>query len=99
MRAANDNFPKGENIRFSVEPRLVPPTKAARRLHLTLSDFQSKLRSLIDHGFPHPCLVTGYFDLVAIDRWLDGIAGLSLSDGQLPASTLDKTISDRIARL
>jgi hypothetical protein len=99
MQAANDNFPKGESIRFKVEPRLVPPNKAARRLHLTLIEFQSKLPSLINHGFPYPCLITGYFDLIAIDHWLDGIAGLSSSEEAFPASTLDKAISDRIARL
>lgn len=99
MRAANDNFPRGESIRFRVEPRLVPPWKAARRLHLTLPDFQSKLRALINHGFPYPCPITGHFDLVAIDTWLDGIAGLA-SAAEAPTQTgLDRKISERIARL
>lgn len=98
MRAANDNVPTSESIRFKVEPRLVPPNKAARRLHLTHSEFQSKLRNLIQHGFPHPCPVTGHFDLVAIDNWLDGLAGLA-SETEAPQPILDREIRERIARL
>lgn len=99
MQAANDNFPRGESIRFSVEPRLVPPVKAARRLHLTLSEFQTKLRSLINHGFPYPCPVTGHYDMVAIDNWLDGLAGLTSEVEATPQTVLDRKVRDRIAKL
>jgi hypothetical protein len=38
-------------IRFSVEPRDVPPEKAARRLHVTLAEFTVMLPALMDRGF------------------------------------------------
>jgi hypothetical protein len=56
-------------IRFAVEPGDVPPEKAARRLHLTLDEFQEKLPALLQRGFPPPDATTGMFDLDAIDAW------------------------------
>jgi hypothetical protein len=61
--------PKANSVRFSVEPRDVPPEKAARRLHLTLADFERKLPELFDRGFPRPDPTTHMFDLEAIDHW------------------------------
>lgn len=75
LTAANDNTPS--TIRFSVEPRLVPAQKAARRLHLTLSEFMGKSPALHRIGLPQPCPVTGHYDLHAIDAWLDRRAGLA----------------------
>lgn len=62
-------------VRYVVEPRLVPPTKAARRLHLTLPEFRNHLPALRKDGFPAACSITGHFDLKAIDAWLDKRAG------------------------
>jgi hypothetical protein len=62
----------GERIRFSVAPRDVPPTKAARRLHLTLPEFDAVRDELYGRGFPRPDPTTGMFDLVKIDQWMDG---------------------------
>jgi hypothetical protein len=59
------------NIRFSVPPRDVPPVKAARRLHLTLAEFEAKKAELFARGFPQPDPTTGMYDLVKIDRWMD----------------------------
>ena len=72
---ANDNV-RGAAIRFAVEPRYVPQVKAARRLHLTGSEFSAALEALLDEGFPAPCPITGHFDLKAIDAWMDKRAGL-----------------------
>lgn len=77
MHPANDNALAGASIRFAVEPRLVPLQKAARRLHLTASEFKGKEQLLGGAGFPAPCPVTGHYDLKAIDAWLDQQAGLS----------------------
>ncbi|WP_135216775.1 hypothetical protein [Bradyrhizobium sp. MOS001] len=77
---ANDNL-RGSSIRFPVDPRLVPPQKAARRLHLTEFDFLTKLSALQRIGFPAACPVTGHYDLQAIDAWLDRRAGLGASSG------------------
>lgn len=77
---ANDNL-RGSAIRFPVDPRLVPPQKAARRLHLTEHDFRTKLSALQRIGFPAACPVTGHYDLQAIDAWLDRRAGLGASSG------------------
>ena len=56
-------------IRFPVEPRDVPPEKAARRLHVTLAEFTVMLPALMDRGFPGADPTTGMFDLEAIDLW------------------------------
>lgn len=77
---ANDNL-RASGIRFPVEPRLVPPQKAARRLHLTETDFTGKLAALQRIGFPAACPVTGHYDLQAIDAWLDRRAGLGAAAG------------------
>lgn len=69
------------SIRFPVLPRLVPPQKAARRLHLTEMEFDAKLPALQRIGFPGACPVTGHFDLQAIDAWLDRRAGLGATAG------------------
>jgi hypothetical protein len=63
---------RGESIRHTVEPRDVPAVKAARRLHLTLKEFEEMKDELYRRGFPRPDPTTGNFDLVAIDRWMDG---------------------------
>jgi len=56
-------------MRFRVEPRDVPPTAAARRLGLTLAEFEYRLPRLLSRGFPPVDPDTGNFDLEAIDRW------------------------------
>ena len=56
-------------MRFHVEPLDVPPAVAARRLGLTLEQFQDKLPDLLCRGFPAPDETTGHFCLEAIDRW------------------------------
>jgi hypothetical protein len=61
--------PKGHGLRFKVEPGDVPPEKAARRLHLTLAEFEAKLGELRQRGFPAPDPTTGMYDLEAIDAW------------------------------
>jgi hypothetical protein len=60
-----------ESIRYVVPPRDVPPIKAARRLHLTLGEFNAKKTALYERGFPRPDLTTGNYDLVKIDKWMD----------------------------
>ena len=56
-------------IRFPVEPRDVPPEKAARRLHLDLEQFIQLLPRLLSRGFPASDPDTGMYDLDAIDAW------------------------------
>lgn len=56
-------------LRFSVEPRDVPTEKAARRLHLTETEFRNVLPLLEARGFPKADRTTGMFDLDAIDEW------------------------------
>ncbi|ESZ61943.1 hypothetical protein [Mesorhizobium sp. L103C131B0] len=76
------------SIRFPVQPRLVPAIKAARYLHLTLREFMELLPTLQDQGFPKSCPITGNYDLVAIDAWLDRRAGLAGS-GSGAQSSID----------
>lgn len=93
--AANDNWPAAATIRFPVEPRLVPAPKAARRLHLTLAEFEQKRSALVASGFPRPCSVTGNYDRKAIDLWLDHRAGIG--DTPLPVASAAQLVSERLA--
>jgi hypothetical protein len=56
-------------IRYRVDPGDVPPEKAARRLHLTVDEFNERLPNLLARGFPSADPDTGMYDLEAIDRW------------------------------
>lgn len=84
------------SIRFPVEPRLVPPLKAARRLHLTLQEFTEKQTALQRAGFPKACSITGHYDLVAIDEWLDRRRGASAVSDPLSEQDLMRS---RIAEI
>lgn len=64
-------------MRFHVQPRCVPRAVAARRLGLTEARFEQSEPDLRRNGFPLPDAVTGHYDLVAIDAWLDRKAGLA----------------------
>ncbi|MDA9469645.1 hypothetical protein [Bradyrhizobium sp. CCBAU 53415] len=55
--------------RFHVIPGDVPREYAARRLGLSLEDFDKALPNLIVRGFPKPDPDTGNIDLEAIDAW------------------------------
>ena len=57
-------------IRFKIEPLDIPAAKAARRLHLTLDEFRTKLPELVRRGFPPADPTTGMFYLPAIDQWM-----------------------------
>ncbi len=61
--------PIAPKIRCRVDPRDVPPEKAARRLGLTLAKFEERLPGLLDRGFPLADVTTGNYDLDEIDRW------------------------------
>jgi hypothetical protein len=87
MNSDNDNTderPTASDIRFRVEPRDVPPHKAARRLHLTEARFLEELVELLARGFPAPDATTGYFDLKKIDEWMDRRHELPANDN-IPA--------------
>jgi hypothetical protein len=47
----------------------VPIDIAARRMAMTLQEFELKLDALRARGFPAPDPDTGKFDLDAIDKW------------------------------
>jgi len=83
-------------IRFKVEPRDVPPSKAARRLHLTLDEFRQKVAELELRGFPRPDPTTGNYYLTAIDQWMASRTGLTAFNGPRDDEVL---INERIARL
>lgn len=85
-------------VRFPVHPRLVPPVKAARFLHLTLDEFTKLLPALHNAGFPRPCPVTGHYDLLAIGAWQDRRSGLSKGPASAPAD-IDALVKERLANL
>lgn len=85
-------------MRFRVEPRDVPPEMAARRLGLSLAEFNAALGRLAARGFPPADPDTGKFDLQAIDRWCDSrhahLFGAAAAMGPRDASVVAR---DRIA--
>ncbi|MGN8022204.1 hypothetical protein ACTJJ7_15980 [Phyllobacterium sp. 22229] len=87
------------DIRFSIDPRLVPPVKAARRLHLTLAEFEDKRRALEQIGFPEAFPITGFYDLAAIDAWLDRRSGLGNAGQKSVALDAKDVVAQRIAAL
>jgi hypothetical protein len=56
-------------MRFHVIPGDVPPEFAARRLGLSLAEFEAKLPALLQRGFPRADDTTGHYCLEAIDQW------------------------------
>jgi transcriptional regulator with XRE-family HTH domain len=56
---------------YHVEPRDVPARVAARRLHLSEQEFETKKPALFARGFPTPDITTGMYDLKMIDEWMD----------------------------
>lgn len=83
-------------IRFKIEPRDIPAEKAARRLHLSLDEFRTKLPELLTRGFPPADPTTGMFYLPAIDQWMARRFDQSACDN---AAKNQDIISNRIARL
>jgi hypothetical protein len=76
---------------------MVPASKAARRLGLTLSAFSDKLPELVRAGLPQANPVTGYYDLKAMDLWMDRASGLlSPSTGEADPY---EGFEERLARL
>ena len=68
------------SIKFAVQPRCVPLEKAAKRLHLSPSDFMAIRDRLEKRRFPRSDPDTGMYDLAAIDAWLDAQSGLRTPD-------------------
>lgn len=85
-------------MRFRVQPRCVPKAVAARRLGITEAVFEDAEAKLRQSGFPGPDAVTGNYDLVAIDAWLDRKAGLA-SAKPLTATNAADGFEDRLARI
>lgn len=81
-------------VRFPVEPRLIPPMKAARRLHLTLSEFSAIQHALQRAGFPAPCSITGHYDIVAIDAWIARRSGAADAPALDDRDKLNKRLAD-----
>lgn len=61
--------PHPSDIRYRVDPGDVPAEKAARRLGLSLAQFEAVKHSLFDRSFPRPDETTGNYCLEAIDAW------------------------------
>lgn len=88
--------PRAPGVRFPVEPRDVPPAKAARRLHLTPAEFEAARPALHARGFPQPDPTTGMYDLKAIDGWMDRRSALT---GPQAARDSRQVFSERLANL
>lgn len=88
--------PAANSVRFPVEPRDVPPAKAARRLHLTLAEFDEMRPRLVRRGFPSPDPDTGMYDLKAIDEWMDRRSGIASLTNPSAARDARGVVSERL---
>lgn len=90
----------GASLRFPIDPRDVPASKAARRLGLTLAEFNHVKADLFARGFPKPDPTTGNYDLKAIERWQDARSGLNepLTEAPKPRDAAEG-FAERVARL
>lgn len=88
--------PQPNQVRYTVDPRDVPPIKAARRLHLTLAEFEKVLPRLLQRGFPRPDPDTGNYDLKAVDQWMDNRS--TLTPANQPRDAREVT-AERLAML
>jgi hypothetical protein len=79
-------------IRYPVEPRDIPASKAARRLHLSLDEFRNKLPQLLKRGFPAPDPTTGMFFLPAIDKWMESRHELTTGQENCDDSEIDRRL-------
>ncbi len=87
-------------IRFPVQPRMVPPEKAARRLGVTMAVFREKQEQLEAQGFPKPDAILGTYCLQAVDNWIDRRAGLRPAGGTMsdPSVAMERIQSQAWAR-
>jgi hypothetical protein len=83
-------IPKASGIRIRVDPRDVPKDKAARRLGLSVADFEAIEDRLYARGFPRPDPDTRLFDLKAVEDWMDRRSGLTSNLAARDASTVVK---------
>ncbi|AMJ59925.1 hypothetical protein AXW83_06120 [Bosea sp. PAMC 26642] len=90
------SVPRSCRVRFSVDPRDVPPAKAARRLHLTIDEFEALLPQLVKRGFPTADADTGNYDLKRIDEWMDN---RSVQTPRNQALDAREVVNDRIERM
>jgi hypothetical protein len=77
-------------MRFHVIPGDVPPEFAARRLGLSLAEFQERLPALLQRGFPRADETTGHYCLEAIDQWR-----LRRFPTLFPVSAIERPKTDR----
>jgi hypothetical protein len=90
----------GASLRFRIDPRDVPASKAARRLGLTVAEFNRVRGDLFARGFPRPDPTTGNYDLKAIEAWQDARSGLAspLTEEPKPRDAANG-FAERVARL
>lgn len=78
-------------IRLRIDPRGIPPVKAARRLGLTEAHFERLKDKYFAIGFPRPDPISGNYDIRAIDHWFDIRSGLSNGSSARDASEVFQT--------
>jgi hypothetical protein len=96
MQQASGTALRAPSIRFPVQPRMLPPSKVARWLFLSLDAFNEVQPALLKEGFPKPCPVTGNYDMRALEAWQDKRSGLA---GGLPVEDRTSVMRERIANL
>lgn len=81
-------------MKFGVKPADVPADQAARRIGLTLAQFENVKMRLFDRGFPQPDVDTGNYDLDAIDAWRRARHPHLFTDARPAALTTPRPLRD-----
>lgn len=75
------------SMRFKLPPGGdCPPAAAARRIWLSVQEFDLQLPELLTRGFPRADPTTGNYDLEAIDAWRRSRYPHLFRDGLTPAT-------------
>lgn len=86
--------------RTHVQPGDVHPGAAARRMGMTITEFEAVLPRLVARGFPAADRDTGMYDLDAIDAWRrkrnPQLFGLT---GDVGLRNAKDVVSDRLSRI
>lgn len=86
--------------RFHIDPGDVPAVVAARRLGLSVAQFEAMRAELEARGFPKPDPTTGNWDLDAIDEWRRRRhPGLFLTTPERPRDARTVNFDERIGRI
>lgn len=86
-------------LRYHIEPGDAPAEVAARRMGLSVLQFERALPDLRKRGFPAPDTTTNLYDLQAIDEWRKRRHPQLFGQTDNAAVNARLVVKDRLARI